>query len=115
MLDFAKIIANSPRFLERKDIWMMEWFINCLKSCLITPLQCEGGGIGSVIKGPLVLRLNANATEQRVSGGRLFIENARNLRTKVMSNGVEVIVRGNYSICKVPYCSTSTNYMQLLL
>lgn len=41
---------------------------------------------------PLVLSINA--TEQRVSGGRLFIQNARNLRTKVMSNGVEVIVRG---------------------
>jgi hypothetical protein len=52
----------------------------------------EGGGGGRSLRGPLVLR--SNATEQRVSGGRLFIQNARSLHTKVMSNGVEVIVRG---------------------
>lgn len=32
--------------------------------------------------------------EQRVSGGRLFIENGRDFYTKVMKNGVGVIVRG---------------------
>jgi len=32
--------------------------------------------------------------DQRVSGGRLFIENGRDFYTKVMSNGVGVIVRG---------------------
>ncbi|ODN04896.1 hypothetical protein Ocin01_01794 [Orchesella cincta] len=33
--------------------------------------------------------------DQRVSGGRLFIQNGRDFYTKVMSNGVGVIVRGH--------------------
>jgi hypothetical protein len=46
------------------------------------------------VKCPHVL-LSSKGADQRVSGGPLNIPNARNLYTNVMSNGVEVIVRGN--------------------
>ncbi|CAL8109579.1 unnamed protein product [Orchesella dallaii] len=63
----------------------------------------EGGGIAGsielgraeIVKGVLPLEEDESIVpEQRVSGGRLFIQNGRDFYTKVMSNGVGVIVRG---------------------
>lgn len=56
-----------------------------------------GGGGGEAVLLNILNMGGGGVPEQRVSGGRLFIQNeARNLHTKVMSNGVEVIVRGTY-------------------